>query len=186
MNLTIRIYEWPLSSNSIIAKATVFELKIPQSFSDWRDVSRHMVTTIFFHEDKAVQRLNYCATLDRHTDLSHMLSSKYSSRCIVLASSVKAHTVTHRKSQKAVPFLNEGDVCLQNALRYSYYDNSQASLSNSKLHCTQQVAKDCTYKMPPRSKKLECFMFKTASTPNGLPPNEVIANLADCPSSLFY
>ncbi len=180
-NLTIRIYEWPLSSNSIIAKATVFELKIPQSFSDWRDVSRHMVTTIFFHEDKAVQRLDYCATLDRHTDLSHMLSSKYSSRCIVLASSVKAHTVTHRKSQKAVPFLNEGDVCLQNALRYSYYDNSQASLSNSKLHCTQQVAKDCTYKMPPRSKKLECFMFKTASTPNGLPPNEVIANLADCP-----
>ena len=180
-NLKIRIYEWPVSSDSMIAQATVFELRAPQSFSNWRDISRYMITTIFAHQDSFTHKLDYCATLDMHLDLSRMLSPTYSEQRIVIASSIKAHSVTHRKHQKAIPHLRIDDVCLENALRYGYYDKALRILSTKTLRCTEQVANDCMYRIPSRSKTLEQFMRKTLTVPNGLPPNEVIASLSDCP-----
>jgi hypothetical protein len=53
-DLSIEIYEWPLSPNLPVAKATVFELKVPQAYSDWRDASIHLITDVLrFRDEKA-------------------------------------------------------------------------------------------------------------------------------------
>lgn len=44
--LNINIYEWPVSSDRLVAKATVFELKVPQAFSNWRDASEYLISTV--------------------------------------------------------------------------------------------------------------------------------------------
>ncbi|KAF1841017.1 uncharacterized protein K460DRAFT_347564 [Cucurbitaria berberidis CBS 394.84] len=183
-SLTIQIYEWPLSSVPSVAKATVFELKVPQAFSDWRDASRYFIMTVLRHRDKFATKPECSYTLDKHAGLFQMLSSRYRERQIVLLSSIKPHTVTHRRFQKAIPHLNDDDVCLKNALQYAYYDKSQDFINSAAPVCTEELPKQCMYQIPLRSNALKRFLYKPPSNPDGLPPNEVIASLSDCPAHL--
>ncbi|KAF2833124.1 hypothetical protein CC86DRAFT_461565 [Ophiobolus disseminans] len=119
-------------------------------------------------------------TLDKHHELSHMLSSQYHDRRIVPLSSVKSHTVSHRRNKKAVPNIQDSDVCLPNGLQYAYFDKSQGACT-SVCGSTEDVIRKCMYRMPNNSKSLECFMNRLPSGPDGIQLNEVIANLSDCP-----
>ncbi|KAI4913140.1 hypothetical protein J4E85_010873 [Alternaria conjuncta] len=179
--LTIRIYEWPVSSKTPVAKATVFELAVPDPYSNWRDASAHFITTVLGYKDANQLRPSHSYTLNNHQDLSHLLSNGYHRRRIVPLSNVKSHTATHRKLQKAIPHLNDDDVCLDNALQYAYYDVSSGIFNASMPSCTEEVPKKCLYPMPTRSKALERFMYRPPTSPDGLPANEVIASLSDCP-----
>ena len=181
-SLNIQIFEWPVSSDPLVAKATVFELKIPQPFSDWRDASRYLITIAFGYQDKLAQKPPYSFTLSRHQYLSQMISPQYSDRRVVLSSSVKPHIVTHRNQQKVTSYLQDDDVCLENALRYAYYDQCQDAMIVAASSPTEKVANNCTYRLPPRSKTLEPFMARHTATPDGPFPNEVIASLCDCPA----
>jgi hypothetical protein len=175
-SLTISIYEWPLSPSISIAKATVFELKVPEAFSDWRDASAYFVTTVLNCHEQTPQRPIYSLTLQNHHGLSDMLSPDYWRRRIVPLSEVKSHTVTHRKSMKAIHLLSESDVCLDNALQYRYYDTATEQFSTQMPVCTEEIPKRCMYQMPQRSKTLERFMYHPPSLPHGLPANEVIVS----------
>ncbi|KAH7388677.1 hypothetical protein BKA66DRAFT_569000 [Pyrenochaeta sp. MPI-SDFR-AT-0127] len=181
-SLTIQIFEWPVSSQVYTAKATVFELRPPKGFTDWRDASRYLITNVLGHEDSSAPKPSSTYTLDKHRGLSHLLDPQYQGRRIVPLSSIKPHSGTHRKRQKAIPHLRDDDVCLENALRYGYYDKSQGSMGASSPSCTKGTAEKCMYRLPLRSRALERFMHKLPSAANGLPPNEVIATLSDCPS----
>ncbi|RYO29176.1 hypothetical protein AA0111_g6158 [Alternaria arborescens] len=180
--LTIGIFEWPVSPRIHEAKATVFELVVPDSYSNWRDASAFFITTVLGYKDAKESRPSKSYTLDNHHGLSHLLSARYSKRRIVPLSDIKSHTVTHRKQKKAIPHLTDDDVCLQNALRYAYYDTSTRTFSTSIPGCTLEVPTKCKYPMPKRSKALERFMCRPPSSPDGLPVNEVIASLFDCPA----
>jgi hypothetical protein len=182
-NLTINIYEWPVSSNESTAKATVFELCIPQAFSDWRDASMFMISSILGYTRKQPTKPQFQYTLAQHHGLTHLLSSQYHSRRIVPLSSVKSHTSTHRKTKK-VPDLTDSDVCPPNALQYMYYDTSLGTFTGA-WASTESVGKNCMYQMPDmRSKGLEQFLYRPPSNPDGKTPNEVIAGLSDCPTHL--
>ena len=175
--LSIGIYEWPVSSNTSVAKATVFELKIPQAFSDWRDTSAYMISDVLGHRDHNAERPSNSYTLNVHEDLSQMLSLRYHERRIVPLSEVKPYNVTHRKNKKAVQHLMEEDVCLRNALQYGYFDTSLGVLTKADPECTERVPKLCMYHVPQRSKALDRFMYRPPSAPDGTPPNEVIVSL---------
>ena len=180
-SLGIKIFEWPVSSEPSVAKATVFELKVPQPYSDWRDGSRYMITKVLGYCNGLAQKPHYSFTLNRHENLSQMLSSRYSDRRVVLSSSIKPHNVTHRKQQKVTPHLHDDDVCLKNALRYEYFDRYQETTIVAVPRSTGEAAKHCMYRLPSRSKNLERFMNRPSATPDGITPNEVVASLCDCP-----
>ncbi|KAJ4380581.1 hypothetical protein N0V86_003940 [Didymella sp. IMI 355093] len=178
--LNIDIYEWPLPSEEATAKATVFELKIPQTYRIWRDLSVFVISNVLGCKSNAVRRPQFQYVLSGHRDLSQMLDSQYHSRRIVPLSEIKPHVVTHRKNKKAVQHLQEEDVCLKNALRYGYYDTSMGTWTAQQMP-SGRLSQTCMYEMPARSEALNRFLSKPPSAPDGVPPNEVIASLSDCP-----
>jgi hypothetical protein len=115
--------------------------------------------------------------LNSHQDLSRMLSSQYAQRRIVLLSEIKAHSVTHRKQTRKILHLTDEDVCLENALRYEYFDKFQNSFNTILPTCTEAIPKKCMYQMPSRSNALQPFLYHPPSLPDGLPANEVIVSL---------
>jgi hypothetical protein len=177
-SLTIRIYEWPVSSTLSVAKATVFELVIPEPYSYWRDASAYFISTVLEAEAANDKPPECSYMLDSHKDLSHMLSLRCAQRRIVPLSETKAHSVTHRKHKKAIPHLDDEDVCLRNALRYAYFDTSRNRFTMDMPTPTDAIPKKCMYRMPQRSKALEKFMYHPPSSPDGPPANEVIVSQA--------
>jgi hypothetical protein len=119
----------------------VFELVVPDPYSNWRDASAFFITTVLGYKDANESRPSKSYTLDNHHGLSHLLSARYSKRRIVPLSDIKSHTVTHRRQKKAIPHLTDDDVCLQNALRYAYYDTSTRTFNTSIPGCTLEVPK---------------------------------------------
>lgn len=178
--LNIDIYEWPVSAQETVAKATIFELQLPEGFGDWRDASTFLMTTVFRHRASSGKpRSRY--TLNQHHGLSHMLSSHHSKLRVIPLSQVKPHTGTHRKCKTGIPNLDFQDVCLPNALEYAYFDKSLDGFTGV-CSSAQHVVRDCTYGMPSdRSKPLERFLHRPSSL-DDMPPNEVIASLSSCPA----
>jgi hypothetical protein len=182
--LDIDIHEWPLSSKISAAKATVFELRVPKAFGNWRDATIHVIVSVLGYRDTNPSRPQCRCTLDMHHGLSDMLSAEYQDRCVIPVSFVKAHTGTHRKHKKSILHVQEKDVCLPNALRYEYFDSCRAISINS-FEPTGHVVEECMYRMPDEaSAVLERFMSRPPTAPNGVQPNVVIADLADCPAHL--
>ncbi|CAI6290147.1 unnamed protein product [Periconia digitata] len=181
--IDIRIFEWPLSPIKSFAKATVFELQAPPAFSDWRDASIHVISDVLGSQLSDPRRPQNSYTLNNHDTLYWHITGDYTSRRIVPLSSVKPHSVTHRKKKGAITNLEEKDVCLDSALQYAYYD-SRRGVWTGKEDLGQVIQSTCTRQMPSRSKSLQRYLTKSPSTLDGVPPNEVIANPSDCPSHL--
>jgi hypothetical protein len=179
-NLDISIYEWPLSSDRSIAKATVFEVESPPAFGDWRDASVYMIHDVLGCHYTKPQVPQDLYMLEHHHVLSDYLSHGYHQRRVVPLSSIKSHTTTHRKRQKAISHLENDDVCLDNALRYMFHDKSKRVWCAG-TQSSETIAKYCLFGMPRRSEVLKRLMYKPPSAPDGVAPNEVLASLADCP-----
>ncbi|KAJ6191961.1 hypothetical protein J3E72DRAFT_399452 [Bipolaris maydis] len=177
--LEIHVHEWPLHSDEAIAKATVFELRIPAAYSHWRDATMFLQVEVlgFIHAKTTESSPKY--SLDRQDGLSSFWASP-SCRRINLVSEVKPLTGSHYRVKNGVVFLQEKDICVENALRYRYFDNSHNTFITI-LRSTPQVSKKCTYQLPPRSSKLQAYL-RTPTTSNDITPNQVIARLSDCPS----
>ncbi|RMZ73552.1 very large low complexity [Pyrenophora seminiperda CCB06] len=180
-NLSIDIYEWPVSAQEVAAKATIFELQLPEGFGDWRDATAFLMTTVFRHRTACWEKPCSQYTLEKHHDLSHIISPHYSKLRIIPLSQIKPHTVTHRKRKTGIPNLNFDDICLPNALQYAYFDKSLGGFTGV-CSSANYVVQDCTYEMPSdRSKPLERFLHRPPSL-DGITPNEVIASLSSCPT----
>ncbi|PVH99843.1 hypothetical protein DM02DRAFT_710275 [Periconia macrospinosa] len=162
------------------AKAVVFELQAPKTFTDWRDTSMYIIADILGMRAEWVQCPHRSYTLATHHGLNHLISKGYSDRRIIPSSSVKPHVVTHRKKKRNVQNLMEDDVCLANALRYEYYDRSKRIWSSA-YRLNEEILQRYVPQIPDRSKTLERYLHKPPSAPDGITPNEVIANVSDCP-----
>lgn len=183
-NLKIAVHEWPISRNRSIAAATIFELKIPEAIGDWRDASMFLIVDVFKYQgtrptQSYAHKNKFKYTLETHHNLSHMITPRHKSRRIVLASDAKPHTPTFRKIAK----LNSvGDVCVENGLRYAYYDQEKCSYI-VKLEPSNETAQGPSYRMPDLSKSLERYLLRRPNLPDGISPNEPIVSFftSKCP-----
>ncbi|KAF2276055.1 uncharacterized protein EI97DRAFT_47175 [Westerdykella ornata] len=178
----IQIYEWPLPTDEHRAKATVFELAVPEAFSNWRDMSLFLLKDVLRCDYFNSSRPRCSYQLPSDGGLSKFLSNSYSVRRLVLLSQVKPHSVTHRR-ERHVQYLRESDVCLRNGLQYEYYDERTVTFAG-RMHTTEAVSSSCMHILPGRSSALQAFLCRSPSMPNGLPPNQVIASQCACPSHM--
>ncbi|KAH8724529.1 hypothetical protein GQ44DRAFT_827220 [Phaeosphaeriaceae sp. PMI808] len=176
--LQIRVHEWPLSSDQAIAKATVFEFKIPVSYSHWRDVTMFVLTEVLSFTYADARRPSATYILDGQDGLSSSWESPSDQRITIL-SEVKPLTGSHYRVKRDISFLLEDDVCVANALRYEYFDCTEKAFTTV-LRCTQNVSKKCTYQLPFRSMELQDYL-RTPTTLDNITPNQVMASLSDCP-----
>lgn len=182
-SIEIGVYEWPLSSNPYVEKATAFELDVPEVFRSWRDVSIYLLRNVFesTYQSQVQPRVSY------HLSGDHGLSSFFShAHCqtgrIVLLSQVKPNSKTHRnqKGNGAILNLTDGDVCVNNGLQYEYLDEVENVFT--KVFCsTDEMLQRCTYTLPARSVQLQKYLLRPPSRPDGVPSNEVIASQSECP-----
>jgi hypothetical protein len=178
--LKIHVYEWPVSSHRPTAKATMFELRLPEAFGNWRDASMFLIADVLEFDAPGASSPSHSYTLKTHCDLSSMLSSDYDTRRIVPLSSVKPHSATHRRDQKVIPNLEDEDVCLKNGLQYGYYD-SVKKIWTSRLDASEKVLKRCTLRMPKNSQALQRYLRKSPALPDGASSNSVMSELSECP-----
>jgi hypothetical protein len=78
--LEIRIREWPVLSDPSIAKATVFELMVPETYSNWRDATVYFISTVLECRETELSPPRASYMLNKHHDLSHLLSGQYAQR----------------------------------------------------------------------------------------------------------
>jgi len=183
-SLSIQIYEWPLPSDILEARSTVFELQVPLSFGSWRD------TTIFFIID--VLKASYKSTeiphakypMEEYKGLRDFFTpfSITQRQRVHLLSPNKPHEVTHRR-EKPVGISTESDICLDNGLRYYYYDRFNDCLVDT-FDVQDEIPRRCTYSLPAKSSFLQRFIFRPSSAPSGPSPNAVIAAQSNCPHGM--
>ncbi|KAI8930715.1 hypothetical protein NX059_012324 [Plenodomus lindquistii] len=178
--LYIVVHEWPLHRDLSTAKATIFELKAPQLFCDWRDMSYYFTANIMEFRTATPERIRGGAavwTLGMHPELGNMLAAKSHERRIRLQSEKKSASGTTKKN---IPDLDVDQVCVKSNLEYRLFDTIGRMYTAELLSAGKTTIK-LLYKMPRASKCLEKFMYKPPTAPDGPSTNEPLASLADCP-----
>ncbi len=181
-SLDIRIHEWPLPSNALEARSTVFELKVPPSFGRWRDTTVFLLLDVLKAKYLSIEMPRASYPLQNYKGLSSFFTPFSSTQRIGLLSQSKPHEVTHR-CNKSIAITTESDICLENGLRYQYHDTRTCSFVDD-FHVTDEIPKLSTYKLPAESSSLQQFLFRPATMSSGLSPNTVIASQSDCPDHM--
>jgi hypothetical protein len=174
----IEVYEWPLSPTSHIAKATVFELHIPHSFSNWRDMTVFLMMDVLGFNYVRDSRPTKSYPLGSYRSLSDFGTIPPGQRIGIL-SSVKPLAGSHYKSKAFISFLDGKDICVDNVLQYQYFDVDKGVFSNA-FQPTDKVLTECTYRLTNRSSQLQPYLGMVA-TLGHVTPNSVIASLSNCP-----
>ncbi|KAH8125774.1 hypothetical protein LI328DRAFT_165631 [Trichoderma asperelloides] len=160
VNLSINIYEWPLSSSPLEAQATVFELALPESFGAWRDGTLYVIDDVLQSMRSQNGKLQSEYPLRSYAGLSEFFRSN-TRRRIHLLSESKPHVVTHRNTIK-IGHSTESDVCVNNGLQLRYFDENRRTFVEKFTASTWDL------------KQLKRF----------LAPNAVIASQAFCPENM--
>ncbi|KAJ4296532.1 hypothetical protein N0V90_006577 [Kalmusia sp. IMI 367209] len=180
-NLGLEVHEWPLSEEDSTAKATVFEIKVPENYSHWRDATMFILKDVLSFTQYRTYSATTIYTLHRYDGLAPFRSD-ISTQRIRLSSATNPMSGTHYRIQRGVALIQNEDVCLNNALNFSYYDSSDKYVT-SELQATDIVATRCTYQVPERSSKLQSYL-RNPYTSQDVTANTVIASLSDSPAHI--
>ncbi|KAF5698569.1 hypothetical protein FMUND_15060 [Fusarium mundagurra] len=180
-NLQIQVHEWPLPENTLEAQATAFELAVPPIYSEWRDITLYLINDVLLSKPVRVYHPDPSYSLRTYQPLEKLFRTGRSYR-IHLVSEAKPNVVTHRRD-KPIQYCTESDVCVNNGLRYQYYDESQNCFLEDLLP-TEGLSTLCTFDLPKRAQALKRFLVRTWLKPEGETPNQVIASQSDCPEYL--
>lgn len=172
-SMSIDVHEWPLPSDSLQAKAAVFELDCPETISIWRDTTYYMLSDVFTpasarpkagHEN---YQLSSYAGLRSH----HKLTPKR----LEAASVAKPFSISHYRS-KLVSIATEDSICVEHALHYDIYDSTNDTIATQVLgNCS--IRENCSQQVPNgRYRSFQRFVSDTTHT-----PNQVIADQSLCP-----
>lgn len=177
--ITINVHEWPLPTNDLQSKSTVFELNVPRPFACWRDI-----TLFFLHDVLKMDYLLQNKPRAIYTPSTYRGLQPYFTQVEVglhtsLLSEDKPHEGTHRR-RKSIINVTEKDVCLNNGLHWKYYDHAVECFVTD-LRETHTTAKSCTYYLPQRCSCLQQFLFRPADNCDGPSPNTVIASQSSSP-----
>ncbi|KAI1175689.1 hypothetical protein F4777DRAFT_549550 [Nemania sp. FL0916] len=175
-NLQIDVHEWPLPQSVQKAKAVIFERFIPSYFQSWRQATFYLLrNTIGMEYNHATRPVaSYSLENDPHLPRGSSCSSY-----IGLLSEEKPVVVTHWHSP-AVSTATPRSVCVDNGLNYRYFD-SEVDQFIEPFALTPKVLELCTYKLPQRSKGLQNYLSRPASSPDGPAPNNVLADQSETP-----
>ena len=176
-SISIEIHEWPLPRDELEAQSTVFELDVPVVFSSWRDATIFIRDDVLLYEGVS-NRLQSQYTLDGYSALMCHMQEACRGR-ISLGSTTKPHTVTHR-DRKSIAITEEHDVCLNNGMRWGYYDKRGNGFLTTAT-ATGKIPQSCTFKV---SSALDMFLQRPAAQPDGPGPNVVIARQSECPENM--
>ncbi|KAL1599545.1 hypothetical protein SLS60_007348 [Paraconiothyrium brasiliense] len=180
--MCIAVHEWPLHSSESVAKATIFELNIPESYSHWRDATVCLLKDVFlFALDKDTTSSASSHTLERYDGLNPFRKGVENQR-IRIYSRKQPSLGTLKYIKDGVMFLTDADVCVDNDLSYRYYDYSD-KFAMGKLHLTEKVQQKCTYQAPSRSPQLQRYLNSTVNSDDGT-PNSAMASVSGCPHHL--
>lgn len=177
--LSILVHEWPLPSDPLQAKSTVFELDPPSAFREWRDATVYLIDDVLeYNTPESRPRDRYPLADYRGLRQWHEAPGQR----VYPLSGVKPHINTHR-DEKPVVNLSEDDVCVNNGLRLQYFDGSRETFL-SEFSPSNVNLEHCTFKLPERSAALTPFILRTHARPDGKTPNEVLAEQHLCPDHL--
>ncbi|KAI1804470.1 hypothetical protein F4811DRAFT_552846 [Daldinia bambusicola] len=187
-SITINIHEWPLPSNSLQEKSTIFELQVPREFGQWRDTTVFILSDVLKLVMEERPQAGYKLKLIDYSALGPHFKSFDPKRRqrIMLLSDIKPHEVTHRNA-KNIGAVVLDDVCPRNGLGLRYYDDSKDVFVSS-FKCTDELADLCTYSLPKglagEMSPIQPFIHRLPSKPSGPSPNEVIATQSNCPLNI--
>ncbi|KAI6327610.1 hypothetical protein MCOR29_002913 [Pyricularia oryzae] len=183
-SLRIDIHEWPLPQEPLKAQATVFELQLHKTFAAWRDTTVFVQLHVFGCKyDGEGDRRNTDNDLFSYVALARYYALPVGPRRIVVSSSSKPHCRTHRKTIMVNLSVTDSDVCLNNGMRYHYFDAATSTKSDifyRKVFNTMIQA--CTYKSGVDA--LNKYLYRPFTSPEGLPSNTVIANQCEAPNHI--
>ncbi|KAK2038276.1 hypothetical protein LZ31DRAFT_479197 [Colletotrichum somersetense] len=181
-NIRIYVHEWPLPKSNLEAKSVVFELALPETFGQWREASMFVLLDVLKLEHGIQNRPPSHYALEEYDALSDFFLRNVVPQRIGLVSGTKPNVVTHRNPVD-VGTAVETQICLNNGLHFSYYDDKRSCFVND-LKNTDTITEMCTYKLSKQSSGLQRFLFRPASSPSGPPPNAVIATQDMCPTGM--
>jgi hypothetical protein len=178
-SIDIGVHEWPLPSDSLQARSTVFELDVPNFFGCWRDTTVVLLVDILQAEYLLADEPQTKCPLSSYCGLSSFFTSFSSAQRIGLLSHTKPHEVTHRRI-KLLGTTTRNDVCVNNGMSYRYYD-SRTNVFVAELHVKDGITKLCTHQLSEQSKSIQQFLSRPPAAPSGPSPNTVIASQSACP-----
>ncbi|KAI0179723.1 hypothetical protein GGR52DRAFT_587255, partial [Hypoxylon sp. FL1284] len=184
-DITIEVYELPLSDDESRAKSTVFALRAPLSFGNWRDSTVFLLSDVLrsTYEDKRSPRASHTLN-DPEVSLQKYFSRFRQTQRIALLSEDCPHKGSRRKIANVVSE-TEDEICVKNGLLFRYHDRQTNSFSRN-FQPTQDLARLCTYTIPGgrEPSPFQQFVHRPAEAPSGPPPNKVLATQSTCPSGL--
>ncbi|KAF7555952.1 hypothetical protein G7Z17_g1782 [Cylindrodendrum hubeiense] len=175
--LEIAVHEWPLPMKLHQAQVVVFELDIPPAFASWRDTTIYLVNNVLLGKSPESLSIKSFNPMRTYQGLAKYFQSGH--HRIHLLSTTAPHVATHRRN-KSVGSSSEFDVCVNNGLRYQYYDESRKKFL-SPFNQSVDVSVLCTFKLPKRAEALKPFLMRTWEDPDGKTPNTTIASQSFCP-----
>jgi hypothetical protein len=158
IGLSNSVYEWPLSSDPSVAQASIFELRVPEIFSQWRSASIYLIAEVLEFRSPEPRKPRPSATLyglDTHHDLLQLLVPHYENQRLILNSETKSQT---RATKKRINKLKEEQVCLKNSLKYAYYDKSDEVWS-TELSLSGELPQKIFHPLSQRSRALTRFLY---------------------------
>ncbi|RSL88379.1 hypothetical protein CEP51_001714 [Fusarium floridanum] len=176
--LGVFVHEWPLPHDELEAQATVFEMVAPVTFSEWRDLTVHLINDVLLCHPAKTSTPQTTYSLKSYQPLKPWHATKTNYR-IHLRSGAKPNAVIHRRALP-VGQAAESDICLNSGLMYEYYDETLNSFSCD-LALTDDLSKLCTFKLPKRAHVLGQFLRRNWRKPDGQTPNEGIISQFECP-----
>ncbi|KAF4634555.1 hypothetical protein G7Y89_g3550 [Cudoniella acicularis] len=175
-NMRIAIFQWPLPEDEIAAKATIFELRVPQVILVWRNTTLKILLESFNHisaaEDKS-RREFYLATQD--PVVQDVIEQKASTETrFQLASKSRLYYYDFKPLSEA----NPGNICVKNGCRYDLYDTDLDD-TIQRLLGASHISLDCSYHSDTVAKPLKKWILSSSHS-----LNDVIANQASCPTTM--
>lgn len=179
-SLQIDIYEWPLPTDSTLAKAVVYELDPDHAFVAWRQSTLFLLHDVFTPSHHYQKPARAHSTLSTYSSLSSFRVSTGGHERITLGSvSAKSWGVTHYNGM-SIPNTTS-QVCLKNALHWEMYDMEwSAPIGDpfSELDITART----TLTIPSSKRDYSSLQYSLESASDR--QNTALTNQSSCPTDL--
>jgi len=179
--LTITFHEWPLPRDLNTAKVVTFELRVPQWYARWRDITHLLLRRVLCgNKTGGTPQARYSLASDAYLAKYFVSAHRITDTGrIGLLSQAKPFAATPWKGDRAGT-VQQKNVCVDNSLNYQYFNPSTGTFGNT-FTFGDEVSKLSTYQLPPSCRTLQKYLSKSFSMPDGPSPNGVIASQGDCP-----
>jgi hypothetical protein len=173
--LTLDVFEWPLPTNPNMAKAIVFEIRVPKVVTIWRDLTSHFFLNVFrdagtFPE---ADRLWFAAAHSGLSKFDPVVSQ------VQVAATVKPVEASHYRGTHISKIYSESNVSVRpDWSHYDYYE-ATSQVFHHDLFNEPRVPTKCSFAEHQSGRHLAPWTRKTGHT-----SNKVIAAQSECPPAM--